>query len=191
MKKNIIAFIICLCGCNFTVDNIDPSPENNIDASAFSPVELVLNSGNLNANMQFNHIEMPLQVSTSISFKTVQVGAFILNLENYNPNFLRVEFTSDRVEWVGTTGSELNIYDSLLHCTESSEYCESITVGEGKSGYFEIQNGQIAIQNAYCRFNDESYSYTITATAHDLSAWPYLQISDPTEIEISCRIVED
>jgi hypothetical protein len=154
------------------------------------PVEMALVPGNLDSNLEFEQVEMPLAVTESYDLVPVQVGAFILDLNEHNPDYLRIEFTSDRIEWVGYSADTADIYGSQEECEEVEEYCESVIVGQGESGYFEIQNGYAGIQNAYCRFAEESYSYNVTAVVYDLYVWPYLQISNPVEIEISCLVSE-
>lgn len=170
-----------------------PAEENiNIDTGEAEyvslPVDLILVSGNLDSNLEFEQVDMPLSVTESYDLVPVQIGAFIPDLNAHDPAYLRIEFTSDRVEWVGYSAESADIYDSEEECREIEDYCESTIVGQGDSGYFEIKDGYVGIQNAYCRYAPESYSYNITATVYDLFVWPYLQISDPVNVEISCEV---
>lgn len=191
MQKALLCIILSMffTGCGHeddtggTVDYQDP-------VYIPQPVELMLAAGNLSANSEFEHVDLPLSVTPSYDLVPVQVGAFILELNEHNPEYLRIKFSSDRVEWVGYSSDTADIYDSEEDCLASEDYCESVEVGKGESGYFEIEDGYIGIQNAYCRYAEESYTYNITATAYDLYVWPYAQISEPIDIEISCQVSE-
>ena len=188
--RNVLYCLILatlLGGCDTHPEKVNESHRPAVEYVSL-PVELALMSGNLDSNLEFELVDMPLTVTESYDLVPVQVGAFILDLNAHNPEYLRIEFTSDRVEWVGYSANTADIYDSREDCEDAEEYCESMVVGQGESGYFEIQDGYAGIQNAYCRFADESYSYQVTAVVYDLFVWPYLQISDPVEFEISCEI---
>ena len=186
-----IALLIATCliyGCEPEVQEFDTStPPIGVQDS--SPVELNLFAGSLNSNDQFVEVELPLEVTESYDLIPLQVGAVIDELNGHDPEFLRIEFSSNQVEWVGYSQSSIEIYDSEEECLESEDFCEEVIVGEGKSGYFEITDGHIAIQNAYCRFADESYDFTITATVYDLAYWPVEPISDSVDILISCQMM--
>jgi len=153
-------------------------------------VELTLAPGNLSTDSEFEQVELPLDVTESYDLVPIQVGAFILDLNDHDPDYIRIEFSSDRIEWVGYSTDSADIYDSEEECRQEEDYCESVEVGKGESGYFEIQDGHVGIQNAYCRYAEESYSYTITAITLDLYTWPYTQVSDPAKIEISCQVID-
>ena len=184
-----IALSAMLSGCGTHLEEIHEDETGGVEYVSL-PVELTLMSGNLGSSLEFELVDMPLTVTESYDLVPIQIGAFILDLNAHNPEYLRIEFTSDRVEWVGYSANSADIYDSREDCEETEEYCESMVVGQGDSGYFEIQGGYAGIQNAYCRFADASYSYKVTAVVYDLFVWPYLQISDPAEFEISCEISE-
>ena len=154
------------------------------------PVDMSLFPGNLSASDNFNTVTLPLEVSESYDLVPIQIGAKIFELNGHDPEYIRVEFSSNRVEWVGYTVDSIGIYESEEVCLENEDYCEEVIVGEGKSGYFEINDGYIAIQNAYCRYDISSYDYTISAIAYDLSFWPAERISQPIEIQINCEMIE-
>jgi hypothetical protein len=166
-------------------------PISQLDPAYVShPVELMLMPGNLDAGLGFEQVDLPLSVTESYDLVPVQVGAFILELNEHDPDYLRIKFSSDRIEWVGYSTDTADIYDSEEECLSHEDYCESVEVGAGESGYFEFQDGYIGIQNAYCRYAEESYAYNITAVAYDLYVWPHFQISEPIDIEISCQVSE-
>ena len=176
-----------LSGCDVPIEentNVDTGEVEYISL----PVDLILVSGNLDSSLEFEPTDMPISVTESYDLVPFQVGAFIPDLNAHDPAYLRIEFTSDRIEWVGYSTDSADIYDSEEECREAEDYCESTMVGQGESGYFEIKDGYVGIQNAYCRYASESYSYNISAIVYDLFVWPYLQISDPVNVEISCDI---
>ena len=181
--------IVFVLGCDMAEEDSSNSGSNNHEYVP-QPVELTLIPGNLSTDSEFEQVDLPLDVTESYDLVPVQVGAFILDLNDHDPDYIRIEFSSDRVEWVGYSTDSADIYDSEEECRQEEDYCESVEVGKGESGYFEIQDGYAGIQNAYCRYAEESYSYTITAVTLDLYTWPYTQVSNPTEIEISCQVVD-
>ena len=173
----------------------DPALESNngeTNADIIEPLDVNLNlsPGSLNANDQFTEIDLPLEVTESNDLVPLQVGATILDLNGHNPEFLRIEFSSNHVEWVGYSHNSIEIYDTEEECLALEDYCDEVIVGAGTSGYFEIEGGHIAIQNAYCRYADESYDFTVTAVVHDLEYWPVAMISDPVDIQISCQMMD-
>jgi len=185
----LLVILISIISCDV------PTPEASntrdaINTTHYTPINLELFPGNLDGNNQFTEVELPLNVTQAYDLVPVQIGATALELNGYDPDFLRVEFSSDRIEWVGYSQDSIEIYDSEDACIESEDYCDEVIVGEGSSGYFEIENGHIAIQNAYCRYANESYSFTITATAYNLSDWPVAAISDSADIMISCHMTD-
>lgn len=190
--RNIFLIIILasVMGC----DPPEPDSGNNsgdpTDISNSLSVDLALSPGSLDSNDQFSEVVLPLDVTEAYDLVPVQVGATVLELNGHDPDFLRIEFSSDRIEWVGYSQNSIEIYDSEEACLESEDYCDEVIVGEGSSGYFEIEDGHIAIQNAYCRYAEDSYDFTITAIAYNLADWPVIAISDSTEILISCRMID-
>ena len=153
-------------------------------------VDLELVAGNLNGNDQFIEVGLPLEVSESYDLVPTQVGAIIPELMGHDPDYLRIEFVSDHVEWVGYSHGSIGIYDSEEDCLEYEDYCDKVVVGEGTSGYFAVEGGHMAIQNVYCRYAPESYEFAVTAKVYDLTFWPVEEISDPAEIIISCQMID-
>ena len=186
----ILLLLSCfLIGCWYPSERSRANPEVVVDTPQ-TIYDLILKSGNLSANMDFVLSPMPLEVSTQQEFVPVQVGAFIIDLDMnvHDPDFLRVKFSSDRVEWVGYSSyGNLEVFDSLEECTQSADYCESIEVGEGTSGYFGFEDGYIAIQNTYCRYKPFDYSYSIKAQVIDLYQWPIAAITNEASILIECQ----
>lgn len=192
MHKNlhyILLALLPIIGCDSALEN---TAENILAEAEYVslPVDVILAPGTLGTDLEFDEMDMPVTVTESYDLVPLQIGAFIVDLKNHDPDYLRVEFTSDRVEWVGYSTNAVNIYDSEEECRELEDHCMSTVVGEGTSGYFETSSGYAGIQNAYCRYSDEPYTYNITAEVYDLYVWPYVKISEPIQIEISCEISE-
>tara|TARA_Y100000588_G_C14253018_1_gene924256 strand:- start:489 stop:1094 length:606 start_codon:yes stop_codon:yes gene_type:complete len=150
-------------------------------------VEPNLSLGNLSANGQFIEIEPTITTTADSQQSFFQIGLRLPDLFAYDPTFLRIEFTSDKSEWVGFDNNSIEIYDTEDDCITNSSYCEEVILAEGTSGYFEISEGYISIQNAYCRYTNTPYDYTVTARVFDISFWPIIEISDPTMIGVECH----
>lgn len=190
MRNMILSVVMTLVvGCDASGHGAQVNPDTS-SSIPHSSINLELLPGSLDTNDQFVEIGLPLDVTPAYNLVPVQVGAHVLELNGHNPDFLRIEFSSDRIEWVGYSQNSIEIYDSEEACLESEDNCDEVIVGEGSSGYFEIDDGYIAIQNAYCRYANDSYDYTITATAYNLSEWPVIAVSDSTDITISCRMID-
>ena len=186
----LLIVLVTIMGCDSPAYEEPSTPGADTTPYSHPTINLELFPGSLNNNDQFTEVELPLTVTPAYDLVPVQVGAIVLELNGHNPDFLRIEFSSDRIEWVGYSQDSIEIYDSEEACLASEDYCDEVIVGEGSSGYFEIDGGHIAIQNAYCRYANNSYNFTITATAYNLSDWPIIAVSDSTDIMISCYMID-
>jgi hypothetical protein len=186
----LLIVLVTIIGCDSPPHKASSTSDTDTTSYSRSTINLELFPGSLNNNDQFTEVELPLTVTPAYDLVPVQVGAIVLELNGHNPDFLRIEFSSDRVEWVGYSQNSIEIYDSEEACLESEDHCDEVIVGEGSSGYFEIDSGHIAIQNAYCRYANDSYNFTITAIAYNLSDWPIVAISNSTDIMISCHMID-
>lgn len=117
----------------------------------------------------------------------LQVGARVSGQLDFNPELVRIAFTSDHAEWVGSVAGENEVYASQEECEATGRYCEEVVVGEGESGYFQIDDGHIAIQNLWCRyFGGTEYSFQMQAQGIDLNPWPYEPFTEIATLEIRC-----
>ncbi len=117
----------------------------------------------------------------------LQVGAQVRGPLDFNPELVRVAFTSNHAEWVGSVAGENEVYWSQEDCEETGRYCEEVVVGEGESGYFQVDEGHIAIQNLWCRyFGGTEYAFEMQAQGIDLNPWPYEPFTKTATLEIRC-----
>ncbi len=117
----------------------------------------------------------------------LQVGAEVMGALDFNPDLVRVAFTSNHAEWVGSVAGENEVYWSQDACEATGRYCESVVVGEGESGYFRIEDSYIAIQNLWCRyFGGTQYTFEVQAYAIDLNPWPNEPLTQTATLEIQC-----
>ena len=153
-------------------------------------VDAELMVGDLNVNDHFVEEDNIIEMQPS-GQELFQVALEIDELFDYDPELLRIEFTSDHSEWIGLSTLGTTVYETEEDCLAATVYCREIIVGEGTSGYFEIEGGMLAVQNAYCRNMGETYAYTITALVYDISPWPVEKISEQVSIEIVCHLDPD
>ena len=117
----------------------------------------------------------------------LQVGAEVMGALDFEPDLVRVAFTSNHAEWVGSVAGENEVYWSQEECEATGRYCEAVVVGEGESGYFRIDDGYIAIQNLWCRyFGGTEYTFEMQAHAIDLNPWPNEPLTRTATLEIQC-----
>jgi len=186
MRILTLAFLfITACGTSGDLHTIeiecspDDPPPQQVDA------ELMV--GDLTVNNQFIEEDTIIEMSDVSSQILFQVALSIDDLFDYDHELLRIEFTSDYSEWVGLSTAGTTIYETREDCLADTVYCEEIIVGEGTSGYFEVADGMLAIQNAYCRNTGETYGYQITASVFNIEPWPIEEISEAVSIQIVCH----
>ena len=154
-------------------------------------VDAGLMVGTLNVNSRFIEEDTIIEMGDATSQILFQVALEIDELFDYDPELLRIEYSSDQSEWIGLSTSGTSIYEMEEDCLADTVYCKEIIVGEGTSGYFEVATGMLAIQNAYCRNMGKTYAYTITALVYDIRPWPIEKISEQFSIEIVCHLDPD
>ena len=128
-----------------------------------------------------------VSVDWAVGIEYAQVIANIDLDENQNPDFLRVVFNSDRVEWVGIDGNDYAVYEFESDCQDEGYHCEPVIPAEGVSGVFESSPGKYTgVVNTHCSAAFADYTYKVTAYVIDFS-WPDpVRASDVAEIEIIC-----
>jgi hypothetical protein len=208
MIKILTTSMIMFGACVSSSGSTDTSGRNTDDEKPFSDTsnpgpgpgqgnpdptrnDLDLMAGLLNVNDAFTQTESRLftcenSVGTNGQF-ALQVGARVSGEGQYNPGLVRIEFSSDTSEWVGSASGENEVYLTQKECEASGSYCEEVVVGEGTSGYFEIDDGYIGIQNIWCRyFGGSAYQYTISAHGIDMNPWPYEIFTETAELVVKC-----
>jgi len=183
--KFLLLFLILISGCG-SGDLHVVEIECAEDGVPPRPIDTTLMVGDLNVNNEFIEEDAIIEMHENIDQVLFQVALEIDELYDYDPEFLRIEFTSDYSEWIGLNAGGTTIYETREDCLLDTAYCEEIIVGEGTSGYFDVEGGMLAIQNAYCRNMGETYAYTITALVYDIGPWPIEEISEQVSIEIIC-----
>jgi hypothetical protein len=194
-------YLLLLLGCPVDGPTVpedrpdrDPPPHETGDSDPEADIDngISLRAGLLNVNDIFQETGSTLYTcenseGTNGQF-ALQVGAEITGPADYIAHLVRVDFSSDRTEWVGSVGGENEVYWTEEECLESGRYCEEIVVGEGTSGYFEIAGGHIAIQNIWCRYHGgRDYSYTVVAQGIDLNPWPTEVFTTTGALTIACK----
>lgn len=181
------------CGSD---DSFPPSSNNfqNVDNSLRDQeipyVDFILDVGNLQANGDFKFVNDSLKTSEDIHTLYVQIGAFMIDTGEHNPELLRVHFQSDYTEWVSFDEILSPIYSSQEACEEESSYCEGVDVIRGQSGLVDSDEGLVGIKNTHCRYTGESYTYQVNAWVETLETYPPTIISRTESILIECEVVD-
>jgi hypothetical protein len=205
MKYTLLCFLILLSGCvesptqekavfdDIISEDIIDGDISEIVEDTFVPpptVGITLRIGHFTASGFF--IEKPEEVSvpTGGGWGYTQVAAKLDVPEEFKVDFLRVMFTSDRVEWLATdmSGSTTVFLDEEL-CLDTGLQCNDIVPGTSESGYFETGGSfdeRLAITNVHCSPTELPYELTITAFVVDI-CYPLAVIaSEEAHITINC-----
>ena len=188
-KTNIacILFLLNLMGCldngdiHFEDDLANPYPQ--LEAAQSQWVDMTLSAGRLTASDQLEKYDV-IEVNSITGIKHFQV---IAELDSYvkNYEFLRVEFTSDRMEWV-SSGPESNVYETESDCEEDGYNCDLVIPAEGVGGVFFAGGKLVAITNSYCLDMAYDYQYTVYAYVVNIAGAVPEIVSDLSETNINC-----
>lgn len=195
MKTLSFLLFLIAVGCG-SDDSFPPSSNNfqNVDNSLRDQeipyVDFILDVGNLQANGDFKFVNDSLKTSEDIHTLYVQIGAFMIDTGEHNPELLRVHFQSDYTEWVSFDEILSPIYSSQEACEEESSYCEGVDVIRGQSGLVDSDEGLVGIKNTHCRYTGESYTYQVNAWVETLETYPPTIISRTESILIECEVVD-
>jgi len=117
----------------------------------------------------------------------LQVSASVAGPRPFVPELVQVHFTSDLSEWVSSGDGLVGVWGSETECGTAGMQCDEVVVGEGVAGFFETDDGFLAIQNIWCRhWSDEPYSYSVSALAMDINPLPHEPLTHTGTIEIHC-----
>ena len=149
---------------------------------------LHLQAGYLNASGRFEKASKSVSVNPSDGISYIQVAAFPrMSAIDTMIEMIRIKYTSDRSEWVGTNGTGSYVFLSEEECQESGFFCEEVVVGESESGCFESAEGEkISIGNVHCSALDLPYDITVSAQAFDISYFDYHPVGDVKRITLTC-----
>ena len=158
-----------------------------ISNTAWAELDLTVGYVSLSGDIQeITDGVIPVDWAVGIEYAQV-IGSVQLDTAQ-NPDFLRVVFTSDRIEWVGIDGNDYAVYESEEDCLEVGYHCEPVVPGEGLGGVFESTPDNFsAVVNTHCSASFIDYTYKVTAYVIDFS-WPNpIRVSSIAEIEIVCK----
>jgi len=144
-------------------------------------VDITLSIGRLSSSGKIEEFnEVGVDVVSGIQYFQViaKLNYFVKDYE-----FLRVIFTSDRMEWVN---SGFDFYESESDCDEAGEHCDLVVPAEGVSGVFFVGEKLVAITNSYCLKSDFDYQYTVYAYVIDISGPEAVIVSDLSKSPVSC-----
>ena len=142
-------------------------------------VDILLRVGHFSLSGHFIEKPNEVPVSSDGSWGYVQVAAKLDVPEAFDPDFLRVTFTSDRVEWLATdTLGNTYVFLDEQECLETGLMCNDIVPAASESGYFETGgpfDERLAIANVHCSPTALPYDLTVTAFFIDVS-YPLAEI---------------
>jgi hypothetical protein len=149
---------------------------------------LQLRTGYLTSSGIFNEHENSLYLDPNGDYKFIQVAAEPSRYSQYDLDLVRIRYTSDRTEWLWGEPSETYVFLTEEECQQYGFYCDEVVAGEGDSGFFEAENGDLVSgMNTHCTHVGLPYTYTVTAYAYDFSSYENVRISDDFKIDINCR----
>lgn len=153
-------------------------------------VDFSLDIGNLQANGDFRYMNSSLKTSREIHTIYAQVGAFMIDTGDHNPDLLRVHFQSNYEEWVGFDEILSPVYPTQEECEEESSYCEKVDIIHGESGLVDSHEGLVGIKNVYCRYLGDSYEYNVDAWVETLDTYPPTIVSEVETLTVKCDVVD-
>jgi len=146
-----------------------------------------LEVGYLNSSGRFERTQPSVSVNPSLGISYVQVAAFPQIALGEITEMIKIKYTSDRSEWVGTNGTGSYVFLSEEECQDSGFFCEEVVVGESESGCFDSAEGEkIAIGNIHCSALGLPYDITVFAQAFDISYFDYAPVSSVKSITLAC-----
>jgi len=150
--------------------------------------ELELIAGRILLSGEVEKIETRIPVDWAVGTEYAQIIGEVNLDEGHDPDFLRVIFTSDRVEWVGTNGSDYIVYEFEDECLEEGDHCDPVIPAEGVSGVFESTPGTYsAVVNTHCSTSVADYGYRVSAYVIDFSGKGLVRVSDIATLDIICE----
>lgn len=184
-----LAILVSACGVESTEDPTIPSQvEEAQQPEQLSNVDFILDVGHLKASGDFEFTSSLVRTTRAISLTHLQVGAFMVDLGDHDPELLRVHFRSDYQEWVSYDEILSPAYHSREECEAESSYCEPLDFVQGDSGLIDSNEGYVGIRNIYCSTSGESYGYKVEAWVETLDTYPPTAVSEVEELDIRCEI---
>ena len=151
-------------------------------------IDLDLESGYLTSGGIFNESNPVLYLDPGGDYKYIQLSAKPSSYEEYDLDLVRVQFTSNRIEWIWGEPSETYVFLSQEECQSYGFYCDPVVAAEGVSGFFDAGSGELtAVISAHCTHVGLPYTYTVEAYAYDFSSYDEVKISPTYYLDVSCR----
>ena len=192
-KIAVLSSIITLVapGCFDPIVNtnydIRDSYESSISNTEEGHADISLTTGKMTLSGNVKEIDSEVKVSWVEGVKHLQVIADVELYSYEDPTFLRVIFSSDRIEWVGMDGFGYDVYDSEEDCIEAENHCDEVIPGHGVGGVFESSPGiYSAVVNTHCSTFLHDYDYNVYAYVIDFSGAEPVYVSDTAMINIKC-----
>tara|TARA_Y100000034_G_C6707349_1_gene312277 strand:- start:37 stop:624 length:588 start_codon:yes stop_codon:yes gene_type:complete len=190
--RNLVVAIAVTCissGClNSQYDYYFDRPRPVLEESEIYWSELELAAGHLSLSGKIEKIDPRISVSWAEGIEYAQIIGEVTLDEGQDPDFLRVIFSSDRVEWVGTDGLDYEAYEYEDDCLEEGYHCDPVIPAEGVSGVFETTHGNYsAVVNTHCSTALTDYEYRVSAYVIDFSGKGLVRVSDTATIDIICE----
>ena len=190
--KHLATIMGIMAGMSGCLDqHVDASADHQqptLEISDDRWVELELIAGHVSLSGKVKEIENYILVDWAAGIEYAQIVGRVSPDAGQSLEYLRVVFTSDRIEWVGTNGSNYEVYEYEDDCIEAGHHCDPVVPAEGISGVFESVPGEyIAVVNTHCFATEFDYSYRVAAYIFDMSGGDPVRVSDVMTIDIICE----
>ena len=126
-----------------------------------------------------------IEVDESVGIENFQVITYVDINKSQNPEYLRVIYTSDRIEWV-SAGWESSIFKVEEDCLSAGYHCDAVVPGEGVSGVFQVGSDFVGVTNTWCSSFIDDYTYEVNAYVIDMSGPDPVRVSDIATIKVEC-----
>ena len=180
---------LCALATGCVNSNVDYAPTDynsviEVSSGIWNDIDLTIGYMSLSGKVYDTSNEIHVEWSSGV--ENFQVITHVHGEDDQDPDFLRVVYTSDRVEWVGISGLDSVIYKSQEQCEHSGSHCDPVVPAESVSGVVDYGGSFKAIANSWCQATENDYSYNISAYVVDIS-WPDpVRTSDITTINVEC-----
>ena len=183
--------IFTACGEEISTPSPDVFVEDTVDIEVAPPtVSIDLRVGHMTTSGLFLEKEPTVKVPSDGALGYAQVAAKLGVPDAFDPDLLRVMFTSDRIEWMATdVDGSTYTFLSRHECIQTGLQCDDVVPGESESGYFETGGSfdeRLAVANVHCTTPGLPYDLTVTAFVIDIS-YPVAEIvSEEQHVVIDC-----
>ena len=164
------------------------APEDIIEVAPV--VDIELRSGHMTLSGHFIEKVAKVEVPLGGGWGYIQVAAKLDVPNEFDPNFLRVIFISDRIEWIASDAlGNTYIFLNEEECLEAGLQCDDVIPGASESGYFKSGgpfDERLAVTNVHCSPTALPYELTVTAFVIDISYPSASIVSEESYLTIEC-----